>query len=136
MQDWGVILELLNYLPVDQKWECQVCGKRYEHDEIGYGLIQKHVEENHQDAIKELKPELELRAIEQENREREERAEEDRLEAYRKAHHQCPCEKVIDGVKSAGWMTVLLSALAIAAARDTVIWAAKKVEKELKNGQP
>ncbi len=51
-------------------------------------------------------------------------------------NHKCPCEKVIDGVKSAGWMTVLLSALAITAARDTVIWAAKKVEKELKNGQP
>ena len=104
MEDWEVILELLNYLPVDQKWECRLCGERYEHDEIGYGLIRKHVEENHQDVIKELKPKLELRAMssEQENREREERVEEDRLEAYRKAHHQCPCEKVIDGVNSAG----------------------------------
>jgi len=132
MEDWGVILELLNYLPVDQKWECQVCGKRYEHDEIGYGLIQKHVEENHQDAIKELKPELELRAIEQENREREERAEEDRLEAYRKAHHQCPCEKVIEGVKSAGEWSLLIGAIVVGGTIAATKYAIKEITKEVR----
>lgn len=134
MNNWEANLELFNYSPVDDWWECQVCGKRYRTEAECY----RHAEENHQGVIKEVEPELEPHTIEEENRERKEeierwaeQAEEWRLERYRK-DNQCPCEKVIEGVKFAGFLGVLGLGMFITLADEGLKRGFDWIEKQIK----
>ncbi len=131
-----LIEDLMEFIYEDGIWVCQVCGKQYKlftvNREFGEHLVEKHIREKHQDIIEKLKPGKKLQVIKERTEQEERWAEEDRLEAYRKAHHQCPCEKVIEGVKFTGFLGVLGLGMFITLADEGLKRGFDWIEKQIK----